>query len=119
MVLSTWERRLHRLSSSDDAPLGGFTGVAGGITNAAVGRCRYCPRMDFLASADTRWSGVLLQTAPDTTPSHLYHAHMIVDGGPSALSMCTLFQSEGPFVPWEPNPGVRCRRCEASIGKLQ
>jgi hypothetical protein len=73
------------------------------------------PDMDFLASPDRRWSDVLLQPTPDATPSPLYHAHRVVDGEPLSLSVCTLYESEGPFLAWEPNPGVRCRRCESAI----
>ena len=76
------------------------------------------PDMDFLASPDTRWSEVLFQPTADSTPSPLYHAHRVVDGAPLAPSMCTLYVSKGPFVPWEPSPGVRCRRCQTAIDKL-
>lgn len=74
--------------------------------------------MDFQASADTRWSDVLLQPTPDATPGPLWHAHRVTQGETAEVSMCKLYQSVGPFVPWEPTPGVRCRRCEAAIDKL-
>jgi hypothetical protein len=76
------------------------------------------PDMDFLASPDARWSEILFQPTPDAPPSPLFHAHRVVDGEPSSLSVCTMYQSEGPFVAWEPNPGVRCKRCESAIDKL-
>jgi hypothetical protein len=72
------------------------------------------PDMDFLASPDTRWN---VQPAPDATTSPLYHAHRVVDGEPSSLSVCTLYESAGPFVPWDPNL-LRCTRCESAIDKL-
>lgn len=76
------------------------------------------PDMDFLASPDTRWGEVLFQPTPDAQPLPLYHAHRVVGDEPSSLSVCTMYKSEGPFVPWEPNPGVRCKRCESAIDKL-
>jgi hypothetical protein len=76
------------------------------------------PDMDFLASPDTRWSEVLFQSSPDVTPGPLFHAHQVVNNEPLEQSMCDLYRSEGPFVPWEPSLGFRCRRCEAAIDKL-
>jgi hypothetical protein len=76
------------------------------------------PDMDIVASPDTRWSEVLFQPTPDVSPGPLFHAHQVIDGEPLEQSMCDLYRSEGPFVPWEPSPGFRCRRCEVAIDKL-
>ena len=76
--------------------------------------------MDVVASPDTRWSDVLStpSTASDEAPGPLWHAHRVSSGKPSPLSMCTLFRFDGPFSPWDPPPGARCRRCEAEIDSV-
>jgi hypothetical protein len=70
--------------------------------------------MGYLASPDTRWSNTLSEPAKLA----LWHAHRVTDGVPSELSMCMLFQSECAVTPWEPAPGIRCRRCQAAIESL-
>jgi hypothetical protein len=70
--------------------------------------------MDFMASSDTRWSDTLSEPAKLA----LWHAHRVIDGAPSQLSMCKLFRSEHVSTPWEPAPGTRCRRCQAAIEAL-
>jgi len=88
------------------------------VISLMLGSCRlgYDAVVEFVAAPDKRWSDAL--SVPAREEQALWHAHLVTDGVPSDLSMCSLFRLAGKIAPWEPAPGVRCRRCEAEIDNL-